>query len=253
MLRDTAIDIALQPIVDVTTGTLTGAEALARFRDGRGPDAWFAHARETGQGLELDRLAFTTALKTLSSLPPHAYLSINATPELVTDPQWQCLLASGDHPLDRLVVEITEHVEIGRYDEIRSALLPLRERGLRLAVDDTGAGYASFSHVLDLRPDIIKIDRSLISHIETDPARRSLVTALVILAFDLNATLTAEGIETASELAAVATLGVDNAQGYLLARPTTDSRRWRSWHQRSWTPRHVPRQSTPRTQRQLAH
>lgn len=234
VLNEGAVDTALQPIVDVATGRLRGAEALARFRDGRGPVTWFADARETGQGLELDRLAFTSALCTLPALPPDAYLSINATPELITDPQWQQMLAAGDLPLERLVVEITEHVEIGRYDDIHAALLPLRERGLRLAIDDTGAGYASFSHVLQLRPDIIKIDRSLVTNIAEDLARRSLVTALMLLALDLNATLTAEGVETVPELTVIATLGVDNAQGYLLGRPTIDQRRWRSWHNRTW-------------------
>jgi EAL domain-containing protein (putative c-di-GMP-specific phosphodiesterase class I) len=234
MLRDEAVDVALQPIVSVVTGRMVGAEALARFRDGRGPEAWFAEARSIGFGLELDRLCFSAALDLLPVLPPDVSLSVNTSPELLVDPAFQQLLTGPDVDLSRLVVEVTEHVEIGRYDDIRAALLPVRERGLRLAVDDTGAGYASFSHVLQLRPDIIKIDRSLVSNVTTDPARRSLLTALVLLALDLGATVTAEGVEDRSELETLAALGVDEAQGYFLARPTTDPVRWARWSERTW-------------------
>ena len=90
---------------------------------------------------------------------------------------------------------------------------------MRLAVDDPGAGYASFHHVLRLRPDIIALDRSLISYIGSDPAQRSLVTAVAPLALDLGARLTAEGVETEDQLSAVTDLGVDHGQGYLLGRP----------------------------------
>jgi EAL domain-containing protein (putative c-di-GMP-specific phosphodiesterase class I) len=127
-------------------------------------------------------------------------------------------------------------VQIGNYTDLHAFLASLRERGVRLAIDDTGAGYASLSHVLQLRPDIIKIDRSLVTNIAGDPARRSLVTALVLLALDLNATLTGEGVETAAELATLEMLGVDQAQGYFLARPTSDRARWSRWQERSWLP-----------------
>lgn len=229
-----ALDIALQPIVGVAKGRTTGVEALARFRDGRPPDVWFAEARESGQSLELDLHVFRAALRQLPSLPPAAYLSVNATPELIVDPALQHTLLDSDMPLDRLVLEITEHVSIDDYDALHAALGPLRKRGLRLAIDDTGAGYASLAHVLRLRPDIIKIDRSLITTITSDPARRSLVTALVLLALDLDAEVTAEGVETPSELETIATLGVDCVQGYLLARPTTDPVLWRTWWTRNW-------------------
>jgi EAL domain-containing protein (putative c-di-GMP-specific phosphodiesterase class I) len=233
-IAERAVDVALQPIVDLASGELAGLEALSRFRDGRGPDAWYGEARETGQGLELDRLAFTNALRLLRRLPPRCYLSINASPELIRDPALRLELCSGRHDLERLVVEITEHVQIGNYPHLHDALAPLRERGVRLAIDDTGAGYASLSHVLQLRPDVIKIDRSLIADVTGDPARRSLVTALVLLALDLAATVTAEGVETPAELETLATLGVDHAQGFLLGRPSPDPLHWRRWEQRNW-------------------
>jgi EAL domain-containing protein (putative c-di-GMP-specific phosphodiesterase class I) len=229
VVHEHAIDLALQPIVDLATGRLVGTEALSRFRDGRPPDVWLDEAAQTGQGLALDRLAFTSAVAVLPSLPADCYLSVNATPELIAHGGITEWLLSEQVPLERLVIEVTEHVKIVSYAELQMCLVQLRERGVRLAVDDTGAGYASFNHVLQLRPDIIKIDRSLIASVSHDPARRSLITALVLLALDLNATVVGEGVETMSELGTLAALGVDCAQGYLLARPSTDQARWRRW------------------------
>lgn len=235
VLAKGALDIALQPIVNLFTGDLAGAEALARFHDGRSPDVWFREARDAGLSCELEALAFTKALAALEHLPPYTYLSVNASPALILEGGFvQRLLAAGA-PLDRLVIEITEHLAINDYPAINGVLAPLRERGVRLAVDDTGAGYASLSHVLQLRPNMIKIDRSLIAHLSSDRARRSLVTALVLLALDIGATVTGEGVETPAELDTLVELGVDGAQGYLLARPTTDATTWADWSVRNWT------------------
>lgn len=234
VVQERALDVALQPIVDLGTGRLGGAEALARFRDGRSPDAWFADAQAAGMSLELDRLAFGRALELIEHLPLHAYLSINATPELVLSGHLTDALLGRGLTLSQIVIEITEHARIDDYDALHLALTPLREQGVCLAIDDTGAGYASLSHVLRLRPDIIKIDRSLIERITSDPARRSLVTALVLLALDLDARITAEGIETPSELETLAILGADHGQGYLLGRPSTDPSEWQRWAARNW-------------------
>ena len=233
LLSSGKLDIALQPIIDLTSGRIAGVEALARFRDGRGPDLWFRDAADVGLGLELDRLAFQTALALFPLIPADCYLSVNATPELVLSGTLHADLLDPalDLPLDRLVIEITEHARVTSYAQLQGVLSPLRERGIRVAVDDTGAGYASLSHVLQLRPSIIKIDRSLVADIAQDAARRSLVTSLVLLALDLGASVTGEGIETASELDTLTLLGVDTGQGYLLARPNLDRRHWSTW----WT------------------
>jgi PAS domain S-box-containing protein len=229
-----AVDIALQPIASLFTGRLAGAEALARFRDGRRPDLWFEEAREAGLTREIEALTFTAALAAFSALPQDCYLSVNAGPGLIMDPTFQAALRAGGIPLERLVIEVTEHDRIADYAALNTALAPLRALGVRLAVDDTGAGYASLSHVLQLRPNIIKIDRSLIAELSSDPARRSLVTALVLLALDIGASVTGEGIETPAELSTLIDLGVDAAQGYLLARPTTDPETWRTWPTATW-------------------
>lgn len=235
VIDERSLSVALQPIVDATTGGLAGLEALARFPDGGPPDRWFAQAHEAGVGAELELAALEAAAGLLPKLPPTAYLSINTSPAVVLDPGFREAVERCAGPwLDRVVVEVTEHAAVTRYEDIQAALLPLRERGLRLAVDDTGAGYASFNHVLRLRPDIIKLDRSLLAGIAEDAARRAVVTAVVLLGLELGASVTGEGVEIGQEFETLRALGVDAVQGYLLARPSTDERVWAQWRDRNW-------------------
>ena len=233
VLKTNAVDIALQPIVALTTGHVTGVEALARFTDGRGPDAWFHDADLAGRTLDLDGLTFTTALTVFTALPSTVYLSVNASPDLLMDADFLARLATHDVPWTRLVIEITEHARVADYSALNNAMAPLRALGVRFAIDDTGAGYASLSHVLKLNPDIVKLDRDLIENLATDAARRSLVTALVLLAYDVGATVTGEGVETTGQLDALTSLAVDQAQGYLLSRPNTDPAVWGRWWARN--------------------
>ena len=117
------------------------------------------------------------------------------------------------------MLELTEHAGIADYNELAEALAPLRESGVRLSVDDAGAGFASLRHILNLRPDIIKLDIGLIRGIDADPARRALASALVGFAAEIGAVIVAEGIETPDELATLCALRVTYGQGYHLARP----------------------------------
>jgi EAL domain-containing protein (putative c-di-GMP-specific phosphodiesterase class I) len=229
VVADDDLDIALQPLVSLVDGRVEGVEALARFRDGRGPAEWFGEARACGMTSALDGCTFGSALELLDVVPDDVYLSVNASPELLVDGRFRRRLTSAGRPLDRLVIEITEHARVPDYGELKAAVDALREQSVRFAIDDTGAGYASFNHVLQLRPDIIKLDRGLVTGLDSDPARRSLVTALVLLALEIGATVTGEGVETPGQLESLATLGVDQAQGYLLARPTLDRDAWAAW------------------------
>lgn len=236
LLAEGGLQVALQPIVSVETGRMVGAEALARFADGRGPDEWFRDARAAGLIRELSEVAFDRALELIDLLPEDCYLSINAGPELLSGSRIVDRLLAGDFPLHRLVIEVTEHAHVTDYEALCAAMTRLRERGVRFAVDDTGAGYASLSHVLRLHPDVIKIDRSLIQGLAEDPARRSLVTALVLLGLDLGASVVGEGVETCDELSTLTTLGVCHLQGYLLARPSTEPADWCAWEGRTLLP-----------------
>ena len=232
--RPDLLAIALQPVVDLAESRWTGCEALARFPGEPATDRWFAEAHEAGLGVTLELLAVRRAVQSLPCLPARVGMSVNASPALVLDPGFAAELA-GCTELDRLTVEITEHAAVARYEDIAAALEPHRERGLRLAVDDTGAGYASFAHVLRLRPDVVKLDRSLLADIDHDAARRAFVTAVVLMALELGAEVTAEGVETPAELETLRSLGVDAVQGFLLARPSTQPAEWAAWASRDWT------------------
>jgi EAL domain-containing protein (putative c-di-GMP-specific phosphodiesterase class I) len=228
------LTIAMQPIIDIKQDRCVSAEALSRFPDGREPEVWFRKAEEMGLGVELELLAMTRALARVPELPPDIGISINASPSLILDPRMSEVIHRSGIALDRLTLEITEQAALTAYDDINGSLMVLRERGVLLAVDDTGAGHASFGHVLKLRPDIIKLDRSIIVNIANNPAKRAFVTAVVLLALELDSSITAEGVETRDELDTVVALGVNNAQGHFLARPQTSAAIWRSWTGRRW-------------------
>jgi EAL domain-containing protein (putative c-di-GMP-specific phosphodiesterase class I) len=234
VLREESLQIALQPIISITRGMWTGAEALARFPDNRPPDVCFSEAHEVGLGVELELLAMRKALRVVHALPAGVTLSFNASPGLILDRRFTETLLDPYLPIERLVVEITEHVIVDRYDDLMATLLPLRERGLQVSIDDTGAGYASLRHVLRLRPDNIKLDRSWTTDIAGDAATRAMVTAIVLAAMEMRASVTAEGVEEPESLLTIDLLGVDSAQGYLLARPTTDPWEWAAWATTNW-------------------
>ncbi|MCF8478361.1 MAG: EAL domain-containing protein [Pseudolabrys sp.] len=219
-LDDENISIVYQPIWRVAENRPIGLECLARFNSEprRTPDLWFNEAAEVGLGVELELAAIELALCALSeTLPDDLYLAVNASPATVMSPGFAGLLAS--YPAERIVLEITEHAYVPDYDALLDALKAPRARGVRLAVDDAGAGYSSLQHILHLQPDIIKLDMALTRNTDLDPARRALASALIQFARDTGCRIIAEGVETASELKTLKTLGVEKAQGYYLGRP----------------------------------
>jgi EAL domain-containing protein (putative c-di-GMP-specific phosphodiesterase class I) len=223
------MQVALQPVFDVHDGHCLGVEALARFPAGYGStESVFQSAHSVGLGSALERLALGRAIALLGELPAGEFLAVNLTPTVAFELAGLGRSYAGH--MSHLVLEITEHAAIDSYAELREALRPMREQGLRLAIDDAGAGYASLKHVIELEPDIIKVDRSIIDGVAADRARRSVVSAFVLLALDMGATVIAEGIETQEDLEAIRDLGVDAAQGYLFARPTTDLVALTGWH-----------------------
>jgi EAL domain-containing protein (putative c-di-GMP-specific phosphodiesterase class I)/CheY-like chemotaxis protein len=218
VLERRAITIAYQPIADLRTGRVVGLEALSRFADDpvRTPDQWFAEASEVGLGSDLELAAIELALEQLSIVPEDLFISINVSPGYLADGLLDSVVGDDD---DRLVVELTEHVKVDEYGPLLDAVGALRERGVRAAVDDAGAGFASLQHILKLGPDLIKLDLSLTRDIDADPIRRALASSLVTFAHEVGAQIVAEGIETPSEQHALSSLGVTMGQGYHLARP----------------------------------
>ncbi len=208
-----------QPIVALASGQVIGTEALARFKAEpyRPPNEWFHDAAEAGLGVELELAAIRNALEQLGQLPAGTYLSVNAGPETVTSTGLFELLSHA--PCSRVVLELTEHVGVEDYATLLVALQRLRATGLRLAVDDAGAGFASLRHILSLRPDIIKLDIGLVRGITDDPGKRALAVALVAFGSEIDAVVLAEGIESAADLHTLRALGVRYGQGYHLGRP----------------------------------
>ncbi|GGL93536.1 sensor domain-containing phosphodiesterase [Nakamurella endophytica] len=211
-------DIALQPVLRVPERVVVGYEALARFPEGTGgPQAWFALARRAGLGVELELAAVRCALPVLDRLPEDVDLAVNLSAEALLAAELPGLLAG--RPVRRLIVEITEHEDVADYPALRAGMAALRGLGLRFALDDAGAGYAGMRHLVELQPDIIKMDYHLTHDMHRDPARAAMAAALVAFSARIGAVLLAEGVEDAGELEAAVDLGIGVAQGYLLGRP----------------------------------
>lgn len=215
------IRIVYQPVVETASGKTVGVEALSRFPDPPGvtPDMWFAKAASAGVGPALEVAAIKAALSACASLPPDVFLAVNVSPATLLSPELAGVWQDGHMP--RVVLELTEHAAVEDYDAIAGVITDLRRCGVRLAVDDMGAGYASFRHLLALNPDIVKLDIYLTRGVDRDPSRRALATALASFARDTGRRIIAEGVETASEFDALRELGIAWAQGYHIARPAS--------------------------------
>lgn len=218
-IRGENVSPVYQLIWDIETCRPAGLECLIRFagEPARPPDEWLRDAGGIGLRHRLEIAVMEKALSDLPSLPDDLYLSINASARTLLHRSFANALKRFSP--DRTVLELTEHAPIRNYPHIIEALRSFREKGLRLAIDDVGAGYATMNHILNLEPDFIKLDASLIRDIDTDPARRSLVSALNVFARETDCKVVAEGVETAGELATLQTIGVHQAQGFYLGRP----------------------------------
>jgi EAL domain-containing protein (putative c-di-GMP-specific phosphodiesterase class I) len=221
VLHGPAFVMVCQPVVDLRDGNLVGAEALARFHvePKQPPDLWFGDAQRVGLGVDLELAAVKMALALLPLLPKSVYLAINVGPDAASSEDLRELFAAAG--ADRIVMELTEHLQVDDYPRLHTALDAIRAQGTRLAIDDAGAGFAGLNQILKLAPDLIKLDRGITTGVDQDPIRRALAGALVTFSADTGAELIAEGIETQAELETMRTLGVQYGQGYHLGRPMT--------------------------------
>ncbi|SER61208.1 EAL domain, c-di-GMP-specific phosphodiesterase class I (or its enzymatically inactive variant) [Faunimonas pinastri] len=213
------LTFVFQPVVRLVDDRVVGFEALARFAGlpHRAPNVWFQEAAEVGYGLELEWIAIREALKQFAPLLDRAYVAVNASPEAIMSPGFPALFDG--LPGEAIVLEITEHESITDCTQLIAALAGVRSRGVRIAVDDVGAGYSSLTRLVDLRPDLIKLDMNLVRNIDSDTARRALASALMSFAAGTETITVAEGVETLAELQVLRDLGVDKVQGYYLGRP----------------------------------
>jgi EAL domain-containing protein (putative c-di-GMP-specific phosphodiesterase class I) len=211
--------VLLQPIVELATGRRAGAEALSRFPAAwnQAPDLVFADAELIG---ERENLEIQALQRAAAHLPrTSGYVAMNVSPATLATAACQGVLTR--MPLERVVLELSEHVPIDDYDALHAVLAPLRGRGMRLAIDDVGAGFASLRHIVTTAPDVIKLDRSLVAGVADDTVLGTLTHALVDLAGALGAQIVAEGIETAADAATLHGLGVRYGQGWQFDRATT--------------------------------
>lgn len=217
LLRDGGPAIVYQPIVDLATGLEVGVEALSRFpREwDRPPDVCFAEAHSIGVGDELECLALERAARYLERYD--GYVGMNLSPQTILTKTASRLFAR--LPLERVLLELSEHDQVEDYEELARALSPLRDAGLRLAIDDVGSGFSSLRHIVLTGPDVLKLDRALVDGVSSDPVLTALVYSLVEFAHGCDAKLVAEGIETTEDAAALRSLGVDYGQGWLFGRP----------------------------------
>jgi EAL domain-containing protein (putative c-di-GMP-specific phosphodiesterase class I) len=209
-------NVVLQPIVAMVGGRRVGAEALSRFpvEWAQAPDTVFAEATSIGVGLELELLALRGAVAQLWDV--EGYVAVNFSPETLLDDRCHELLA--DLPAERIVLELSEHDPVDDYDELGVALAPLRARGMRLAIDDVGAGFSSLRHIVLSAPDIIKLDRSIVAGVVDDHVLGTLVHSLVDFGHSAGAAVVAEGIETVGDAKVLQAAGVDYGQGWLFGR-----------------------------------
>lgn len=216
VLNDGLFGIVYQPIMNAATELPVGFECLTRFASGA-PDAWFADAADVGLGVALEIAVIRQALAALYVIPSQNYLAVNASPQTILSGELESVFDPA--MLSRIVLEVTEHSTVDDYDQLCAVLRGWRERGVRLAVDDAGAGYSSLRHILALQPDLIKLDMSLTRNICLDPARKALAAALIGFARETGSGIIAEGVETSAEFATLRALGVERVQGYFLGRP----------------------------------
>lgn len=214
------IAMVAQPIVDIATGKPHAYEALARFstEDNQGPLQWFALAEEFGMRGELELACLRAAVGLIPDLPGGTRLSVNLSAPLLADSRTLELFARCED-ISNLIVEVTEETLVRQGADVEHATQTLRSRGVLFAVDDIGAGYSGLGQLAVLRPAYLKLDRALVTGIDQEPARASLVRVLASYARSTDGLLVAEGVETEAELAEVRAAGVPLVQGFLLARP----------------------------------
>jgi diguanylate cyclase (GGDEF)-like protein len=215
---------ALQPVYTVG-GELRGYEALARWRyldQPVAPDVFIPVAERAGLLARLDMVVIDQAVARVAPQPGDTFVSVNIGIRHLADPGLVDQLATLMHqhglPARRMVVEVPEHEAIGD-PAVLATLLGLRRLGVRLAMDDFGVGYSCLSRIGQIEPEIIKLDRSFIVPLDDPTLRTDILAGIIDLAHRVGAVVIAEGVETAAQLDALARLGCDGVQGYLLGRP----------------------------------
>jgi len=228
ILQEGGIRSVYQPLFRLKNGSLFGYEALTRCLPGSpfdGPLALFRYAEKEGCSFALDRIARETAVRSCPALADNQKIFININSGIMKDPHFvsgqtlQWLAERGLAP-DQVVFELTERSSIDDFEEAKKTLSHYRSQGYEIAIDDAGAGYSSLQAIVELRPDYIKVDRSLVQNADRDEMKKHMLRTFVRFAKRMNIRIVAEGIERPEELHLVRMLGIDFGQGYLIGRPS---------------------------------
>ncbi len=219
-----------QPIGSLVTGDVLGYEALIRGPAGtplESPIALFAEAARVGKLVQVERLAARIAIRAFmeARLPGKLFLNYSADSlRSIEDGREdsRVFLQSQGLPTDRLVLELTEQAPLGSLETLGKAVFAIRSRGSQFALDDYGTGHASLGQWIALQPDYVKLARVIIDGVASSDFQREALQALCRLAQSSGTRLIAEGIEREDDLVVCRDLGIDYAQGYLLARPSAE-------------------------------
>lgn len=217
-----APEIVVQPILGLTTGRAIAYEALSRFNHGGPrlpPDQWFTMAHRVGLGAMFEARAVDLALRSGRARPAGTVLSVNVSPSVLSSPELHDVLP---FDLTGLQFEITEKEVVEDPAHLGVILDALRSRGARIAVDDVGEGYAGLQRVMSVSPDVLKLDRSLVTGVEAEPGKAAMIEAVVRYAAKVGASVCAEGVESLDDLYVLADLDVAEAQGWVIGMPTAE-------------------------------
>ena len=208
-----------QPIVDLQRGEVCGYEALARFTDWRElePAEMFAAAGRHGMAGALEAQMVREVLSARPHVAHNRFLSVNCSPAAMLSDEVQTAFAAADR-LDGIIVEITEQTDADLI-ELAAALAVVRAKGGLVAVDDAGSGYGSLARITALQPHFVKVDKALVAHLDSDPAKAAVVETLGDLASRMDAWVVAEGIERLEELDTLIRMRVPLGQGFAFGRP----------------------------------
>jgi EAL domain-containing protein (putative c-di-GMP-specific phosphodiesterase class I) len=231
IIENYSLTAHFQPIIDMKTNEIFAYEALTRGVLPNGelmyPDDLFSKSARNDMDFTLDRMCREIALKTTAVKKIDAKVFINFIPTSIYDPEF-CLASTVkwakqlDFNPKNIVFEVVETQKVKDKEHLKTILNYYREKGFLIALDDVGEGYSSLNMIIDIKPDIIKVDRNIIENIETDKMKQSIYKALRTICLDNDIKILAEGVETPYELEKIKEIGVDYVQGYYFARPSAE-------------------------------
>jgi EAL domain-containing protein (putative c-di-GMP-specific phosphodiesterase class I) len=231
IINNESLTSHFQPIIDMRTNTIYGYEALTRGVKADGtlmyPDELFEKSKRNDLNFRLDKLCRESALKTAATKKVHQKVFINFIPTSIYDPEF-CLASTQkwanqlEFDPSQIIFEVVETELVKDQKHLRNILEFYREKGYKIALDDVGEGYSSLNMLIELKPDIIKVDRNIIDGIDKNELKQSVYRALYNLAREHGIEVLAEGVETAYELEMIQSIGVDYVQGYYFAKPSAE-------------------------------